>query len=236
MMVHTTMVDAFTGAVCGKMLKWDFFLAKQWFQAHRALGLWPDWKEFRTVRKSYHAPTRYYHTWQHIYETCLFAHRHYGFQPHLILALFYHDVIYDPTSKTNEEESAIVWETYARMRDLYRHNSLKVKLVGDLIRMTAKHRVEDDQGLLFQMMSDADMSIFLCPDEHYLQYARDIWREYCSVGAEAYIKGRLHFLSTVDPESMFYTHQAKRLAHHARANLDLERTILESDPDRITTA
>lgn len=217
------------------MIKHDLFLAKEWFLAHRALGLWPDWKEFRTIRKVYLGPKRHYHTWQHIYETCLFVRRHYGFQPLLIFALIYHDIIYSTVSKNNEEDSAIVWETYAHMRGLKRHNSLKVKQVGDLIRMTAKHRVEEGQGLIFQMMSDADMSIFLCPDEHYLEYARGIWREYGHVGQEAYIKGRLHFLSTVDPETMFYTHQAKSRVHHARANLDLERTILETDPARITS-
>lgn len=217
-------------------MKRELFLAKEWFLAHRALGRWPDWKEFRKLKAAYSEDTRYYHTWQHVYETCLFVRRHYGFQPYVTLALFYHDVVYNVRSKSNEEDSALYWEDYAAERGLMRHNSLKVKLVGDLIRMTAKHRVEDGQGLLFQMMSDADMSIFLCPDEHYLEYARNIWREYGHVGQEAYIKGRLHFLSTVDPETMFYTHQAKRLAHHARANLDLERTILESDPDRITTA
>lgn len=218
------------------MLKWDLFLVKEWFLAHRALGLWPSWKEFRRLRNIYNDDSRYYHTWQHIYETCLFVRRHYGYQPYVTLALFYHDVVYNVESKSNEDDSALFWEAYAGERGLMRHQSLKVKLVSDLIRMTAKHRVDEGQGLLFQMMSDADMSIFLCPDEHYLQYARDIWREYCWVGRDAFVANRLAFLSTVDPETMFYTHQAKRLAHHARANLDLERTILETDPDRITTA
>ena len=216
-------------------MRYDLFLAREWFLAHRALGLWPDWKEFARIRSIYKGSDRHYHTWQHIYETCLFVRRHYGFHPLLIFALFYHDVVYDTLRKDNEELSAITWETYAKQRGLHRHQSLKVRQVGDLIRMTAKHCVEEGQGLIFQMMSDADMSIFLCPDDHYLEYARGIWREYGHVGQEAYIKGRLHFLSTVDPETMFYTHQARQRVHHARANLDLERTILETDPARITS-
>ena len=215
------------------MIKQDLFLAKEWLLAHRALGLWPDWREFRLVRADYQKPGRYYHTWQHIYETVLFTRKHYGFQPLVIFALFYHDVVYDASSKTNEYESAIQWEMYAKIRGLVRHNSLKVKTVSDLIKMTIKHRPEPNRPLIFSMMSDADMSIFLCPDEHYLEYARNIWREYSSFGRDAYLKGRLNFLATVDPETMFYTHQAKRMVHHARANLDLERTILESEPERI---
>lgn len=215
------------------MIKYDLFLAKEWYQAHRALGLWPDWKEFRTLRKIYNGPSRHYHTWQHIYETCLFVRRHYGFHPLVILALFYHDVIYSTASNNNEQESAIVWETYATLRGLQRHNSLKVKTVSDLIIMTAKHQVEPGSPLIFLIMCDADMSIFLCPDDHYLEYARNIWREYQAKGRDAYIAGRLGFLKTIDPEKLYYTHQAKRLVHHARANLDLERTILESNPGKI---
>lgn len=218
------------------MLKWDLFIAKEWFAAHRAVGLWPSWTEFKVLRGLYGQPHRHYHTWQHIYEVLLFARKHYGFQPWLIFALIYHDAIYSTKSSRNEADSAIVWETYAHQRQLHRHQSLKVKLVSDLINMTAKHKVEDDQGLIFQMMSDADMHVFLCPTEHYLDYARGIWKEYGHVGREAYKAGRLQFLSTVDPKTMFYTHQAKTLVHHARANLDLEKTILETDPDRIMVA
>lgn len=215
------------------MLKWDLFVAKEWFLAHRALGLWPDWKEFQRVRAIYQGPSRHYHTWQHIYETLLFTRRHYGFQPLVIFALIYHDVIYSTSSKNNEEESAVVWETYAHMRGLHRHMSLKVKQVGDMIRMTAKHSVDPQSPLIFSMMSDADMSIFLCPDEHYLEYARNIWREYKAVGRDAYLAGRLSFLRSIDPDKMFYTHQARQRVNHAKANLDLERTILETDPDKI---
>ena len=214
-------------------LKQDLFIAREWYLAHRAFDVWPDWREFKTLRSIYSGPNRYYHTWQHIYETLLFSRKHYGFQHLLVFALVYHDVIYDIKSKRNEEESAVVWETYAALRGLNRHYSLKVRDIGDMIRMTAKHSVEPGKPLVFSMMSDADMSIFLCPDEHYLEYARNIWREYQSFGREAYLAGRLQFLSTVDPQTMFYTHQARRLVHHARANLDLERTILETDPDKI---
>lgn len=215
------------------MIKWDLFLAKEWYLAHRALGISADWREFKRIRSIYKSEGRFYHTWQHIYETCLFVRKHYGFQPLVILALVYHDIVYDINSKENEENSAVAWEAYAARRGLNRHTSLKVKQVADMIRMTAKHSVDPNSPLIFLIMSDADMSIFLCPDEHYLMYARNIWREYQSFGRDAYLAGRLHFLSTVDPDTMFYTHQARELVHHARANLDLEKTILENDPDRI---
>jgi predicted metal-dependent HD superfamily phosphohydrolase len=221
--------------VLGYMMKiiQDLYIAREWYLAHRSLGLWPDWREFKRIKNLYGGQGRHYHTFQHIYECLRFVRRHYGFQPLLVFALIYHDVLYNVRSKTNERDSAVFWVTYARLRGIDRHNSLKVKMVEDLILMTAKHTVDPGSPLLFKMMSDADMHVFLCPDAHYLQYARNIWREYSEFGQEAYIKGRLDFLSTVDPKTMFYTHQARALSHHARANLDLERTILEQNPEQI---
>lgn len=31
----------------------------------------------------------------------------------LCFSIFYHDIIYDPRSKTNEEDSVVVWKQYA---------------------------------------------------------------------------------------------------------------------------
>lgn len=217
-------------------LKQDIFLAKEWFAAHRAFGLWPDWCEFKRLRTAYQSEGRHYHTWQHIYECLKFVRLHYGNHPLVIFALFYHDVVYDIRRKDNEFQSAEEWKEYATNRGLLRHHTLKVKFVSDLILMTAGHKLDDNASLDARIMSDADMHVFLCPDHHYLEYAQGIWLEYHSVGREAYLAGRLQFLSTIDPDKMFYTHQAKAMVHHARANLDLEKTILESDPERILIA
>lgn len=214
-------------------LKQDIFLAKEWFLAHREFGLWPDWYEFKRLKTIYQSEGRYYHKWQHIYECLRFARLHYGYHPLVIFALFYHDVVYNIKRKDNEFQSAEDWKEYAEGRGMLRHHTLKVKFISDLILMTAGHKLDDNASLDARIMSDADMHVFLCPDHHYLEYAQGIWLEYKSFGREAYLAGRLQFLSTIDPDKMFYTHQAKAMVHHARANLDLERTILESDPERI---
>ena len=162
----------------------------------------------------------------------------FGYEPVVILALFYHDVIYDVNRKDNEEASARAWVDYARKHGA---DSRTTALVSDLILMTAKHRVEEDgrsqEDLkLFKIMSDADMSVFLSSSETYFEYAQSIWKEYHSFGREKFIAGRLQFLSTVEPESLFYTEKAVDLLHVARRNLTQERALLENDPDQITVA
>lgn len=213
-------------------LKMDLFLAREWFRAHKALGISCDWTEFLRLRREYSSDGRFYHTWQHIYECVRFVERHYGFQSFVVLALFYHDVVYAIDRKDNEEESAKVWLAYAFRKGLSKYNT-DALMIADLIRMTASHRVDPEKGLLYHMMNDADMHIFLCPDHHYLDYAKNIWLEYRSFGREAYLAGRLDFLGKIDPSDMFYTHQARKLVRHARANLDLEKTILTDTPDQI---
>jgi len=212
-------------------LKHDLQLSREWYRAHRDFGLWPDWREYLRIRKAYAEPHRFYHTWRHISETIRYTRLHYGFQPLVILALFYHDIVYDVARQDNEDVSADEWIRYAKTRHLHRRCLLKVNMIADMIRMTKSHTVEPNKPLQFSIMNDADMSIFLCPDKHYLEYARNIWLEYQSFGVDQYIKGRLSFLRSCNPSKLFYTHQARAHIRHAIANLDLERTILEQNPE-----
>lgn len=219
-------------------MKNDLFLLMEWTKIHLCMGAWPSIKEFKRLRSAYKGPGRHYHTFKHIADCIRFVNRHYGsgFDASLVkFALFFHDVVYDVKRKDNEELSALQWESYAKKSSIYRRIHGKYKLVADLIRMTAQHSVPEGSSLLYKMMSDADMHIFLCPDHHYLEYANNVWKEYSVFGREGYLTGRLAFLDTVDPQTMFYTHQAKRLVHHAVANLDLERTILKDRPDQLLT-
>jgi predicted metal-dependent HD superfamily phosphohydrolase len=212
-------------------LKFDMVLAPAWFFAHKELGLWPDWKEYFRLRKAYSSPGRFYHTWQHIYECVKFVHIHYGWQALVVLALFYHDSVYDVDRKDNEEMSAKAWLDYAKRRRIACASS--IVNVADMIRMTANHKVDNDLPYQFKMMNDADMHVFLCPDHHYLEYSRNIWREYSKFGRDQYLAGRRTFLASIDYRTIFYTHQARKKMKIARANLELERVILEDCPDEI---
>jgi len=213
----------------------DLYLAWAWNEAHKEFGLKPDWREYLAIRAAYQGSPagRHYHTWQHILETIQFVFRHYGYQPLVIFALFYHDVVYEVGRKDNEEASAARWVEYARRRDIHRHALLKQNTVTDLIMTTKYHKVAPRQALIFSIINDADMSIFLAPTCKYLEYARDVWREFQSYGREGYLKGRLDFLEKLDPETMFSTHQAKALSEVVRGNIEMEREILLTNPDRL---
>jgi predicted metal-dependent HD superfamily phosphohydrolase len=215
-------------------IKHDVALLWAWTKAHKAFGIMPDFKEFLSIRAAYHEPQRHYHTWQHIYECVKFVQDNYGFEPMVVLALFYHDVVYIIGADDNEEASAVRWEQYGMQRQIQNAIGwMKVRQISEMIVMTKKHFVDPKAPLRFKMMCDADMHIFLTSEERYLQYARDIWQEYKGVGAADYLAGRLTFLNNLDTSSLFYTHQAKKLLGRASANIQLEKTLLETKPNRI---
>jgi len=214
------------------------FLFGEWCKIHYQAGILPSIKEFRRICRAYSAEGRFYHTLQHIAECIRFVNIHYGSSGDTFLvkfALFYHDIVYDVKRKDNEELSGVEWSNYSASSGFKLAQMGGSRIVENLILMTAKHRLEPNAPLLFQMMNDADMHVFLCPDHHYLEYAHNVWLEYRSVGSEEYLQGRLAFLDGLDPDTIFYTHQARELSHHAKANIDLEKTILRDQPERIIT-
>jgi predicted metal-dependent HD superfamily phosphohydrolase len=92
---------------------------------------------------AYTAPGRHYHNLQHI-EDCLAALARVdnlpaGEREILEQAIWWHDVVYDPTRSDNEELSARLAEQHIRA-DLGQE-------VGRLIRLTKTHKVEPEDRL-----------------------------------------------------------------------------------------
>lgn len=210
------------------------FLNWQWFIISRKLGIAFDRQELKRLFSWYDEPHRHYHTIRHILDCMRFVDVHFKYVPDLWqvkLALFYHDCVYNPAAKDNEVQSADCFKSWAADHSL--DSDVKDKIV-DMIMMTVGHHISRDSSILMKVMNDADMHIFLCPDHHYLEYARNIWREYGSVfDADAYCAGRRHFLQGLDVKTMFHMHQLRPFLKHARANIELELDILETCRDKI---
>ncbi|BCE01195.1 dephospho-CoA kinase [Marinicellulosiphila megalodicopiae] len=108
------------------------------------------------------------------------------------MALFFHDVIYDVSSSSNEKNSTI----YAR-KALKKLN-VDVKIIDRveaLINMTASHDVtdNDEDSKLFL---DMDMAILGVSNTQYIKYCKAVECEYLShYSIEQFKKGRKDFLS-----------------------------------------
>jgi predicted metal-dependent HD superfamily phosphohydrolase len=177
------------------------------------------------MAQTYSAPGRHYHNLRHI-EDCLAALDGVaGLSARdrevLTAAIWWHDIVYDPTRSDNEEESAKRAE-----QDLapdLRHD------VGRLIRLTRTHDVQPGDRLGAILIS-IDLAILGAAPSAYVAYAAAIRREYAHVGDDAYRAGRLAVLERFAARPAIYPDPsfAMRLEKQARANIAREIETLRS--------
>ena len=172
---------------------------------------------------AYAAPNRHYHNLAHV-EDCLDKLARVddlSAAEHEILteAIWWHDVVYDPTRPDNEELSAQLAEQYVAAH--LRHE------VGRLIRLTKTHQVEPSNRLGAILIS-IDLSILAAEPLRYDAYAAAIRKEYAHVPDAAYRTGRTEVLRrfaarpVIFPDAEF----ARACEQKARDNLAREITSL----------
>lgn len=188
------------------------------------------------LTEAYAEPSRAYHTLQHL-EECLTACDEARLTgqvqrpDELELALWFHDVVYDPRSRDNEEQSASL------AMDFLGHHQARAR-VTDLILLTFDHRPrggEDDAWMI-----DIDLSIFAQDLERVREYERQIRQEYAWVEWPQYREKRLEILTSFLARNRLYLtndfHQ--RLDQKARIHLralmqDLEATSKSHEPGQM---
>jgi predicted metal-dependent HD superfamily phosphohydrolase len=143
------------------------------------------------------------------------------------LSIYFHDIIYNPKSSTNEEDSANIFD---QLFSSYLDRSLidKVKLY---ILETKKHDVIDSNDKYLQFFIDFDMSVLGRSRAKYVEYATQIRQEYQHVEYEAYCKGRSKILRDFlqQTSSIYATTELRDLYEEvARANVSWECEVLEA--------
>lgn len=174
----------------------------------------------------YAEPQRFYHCLSHV-EDCL---RHFNrakpfleFPQSIELALWFHDVIYDPKKGNNEAASAAyAKEALAGLG----YGQPSIQQVGDLILIT-KHPsspISQDEKFLV----DIDLAILGAPKDVYKRYANDIRSEYDHVPQIMYALGRKKVLKRfLKAESIYCTELfGERYEKAARENLQWELSEL----------
>src|SRR5215475_9670666 len=168
---------------------------------------------------AYAAPNRHYHNLAHI-EDCLdklarvdglsAAEREI-----LSEAIWWHDVIYDPTRTDNEEVSAGLAEQHVRP-DIRQE-------VGRLIRLTKTHNVRPGDRLGAILIS-IDLSILGAEPARYDAYAAAIRQEFIHVPDADYRVGRAKVLGQFAARPVIFPDPgfAARYDRQARENLARE--------------
>jgi predicted metal-dependent HD superfamily phosphohydrolase len=137
------------------------------------------------------------------------------------MAIWFHDVIYDPRRKDNEEQSALHFTEEAAGAGM---SGGWIAEVDRLIRVTAHHRAAlPDEALL----CDIDLSILGRSPEEYSRYVAGVRREYDWVSDADWRAGRAAVLrSFMERPAIYHTNEYTALETPARANMEAEISAL----------
>lgn len=173
---------------------------------------------YTLLNDAYSEPQRYYHNHQHIVE-CL---QSYHQIKHLLndslaleLAIWFHDVVYDPKAKDNELQSAELMKQYCQ--DFLSESQLEK--VYHWIIATQKHLPSNDTDL--NTLLDIDLAILGSQSDRFSEYERQIKLEYSWVNAETYLNKRTEVLSFFYQMEPIYqtSYFQERFEQRAKANL-----------------
>ena len=114
-----------------------------------------------------------------------------------ILALAYHDAVYDPRSLDNEARSAAFMRAELALLGV---DEADLAEIERLILATKDHAAIDP---LAALVIDADLAILAAPPDEYDAYAAAIRQEYAHVPDEAYRIGRTRVLEGLIGRKLF---------------------------------
>ena len=193
-------------------------LQQRWHKTVAPLLPEPDatWQQLVTL---YSEPHRHYHTLDHVAAclTWLDYYRHLAADPLCLeLALWAHDVIYDPRASDNEARSADWFAQHFADSTLTDQQRARVHAL--ILATIHPHPPTDADMALLQ---DIDLSILGADVELYDRYEGWIRQDYEFVPEEAFRKGRSAVLqSFLDQPVLYHTSElSERLEVSARGNL-----------------
>lgn len=170
---------------------WLDFAQRIEVPAHLAEEVW------HKIEQNHSEPHRAYHNLAHL-ETMFRALPQLTGKQELptavSLAVWFHDIIYDPKSQNNEGDSATLMVD--RLEALVDKEVLQE--AERLILLTKSHQLDDEKDDNGRILLDADLSILGAELARYRAYAQAIRYEFSHVPDELYIPGRTavlnHFL------------------------------------------
>ena len=213
----------------GKIFEWHLSAINNAIETVILEALWQD------IAMRYNETQRAYHSLQHIRQ--LFGQfdqiKDKLYEPHIIaLALYYHDVIYEPTCVDNELKSA---EYAVESLNSYL-SAAQCQHIYTLIMMTASHQIDKNDDWLDKAkkgdaayLLDMDLSILGASWSEYQQYAQAIRQEYAYVLDADYRVGRISVLKgLLAHPTLYLTDYYERLEKQARENIQHEIKILHA--------
>lgn len=177
------------------------------------------WRFLRNVRAFalpvYQRPERAYHDDWHVRNMLCALAAQGVLTPTLALAVWGHDLVYDPRKHDNEERSAEVFDNWLQTQDAPEELRKQIRTLILATRHTSPPYSHEEALLV-----DADLSILAAPAEEFQAYEEGIRQEYAHVPALLYRAGRRRVLQAfLNRERIYTTPEFSELEEQARRNL-----------------
>ena len=176
----------------------------RWNEAWAELGLTAPAGLLEELRHAYEEPQRAYHGLTHIRDCLVLFEevRKTAERPaEITLAIWFHDAVYDPKAKDNEQRSAD-WAKSA-LREAGGPKALAARL-EELVMATCHDALPSDPDA--RLLVDIDLSILGSEPKRFDAYEDEIRREYAWVSQPAYRAGRSKILRQfLDRRPLFQT-------------------------------
>jgi predicted metal-dependent HD superfamily phosphohydrolase len=191
--------------VIEELSNWVIGMRGRWFELAKRLGIGEAAAEavWLDLATAYGADGRFYHNLNHIQQLFHIADQLQDVATDfraVQLAIWFHDIVYDPRQSDNEAQSAA---TAVRLLRPLGVLQATLTTVSNLILATQTHDANVTDPNTFVIL-DADLAILAAPPEQYDAYARAIRQEYSFVPQAAYKKGRTAVLRRFLARSPFY--------------------------------
>ncbi len=196
-----------------------------WTPLAESLSLNPE-ETWHLIHQHYTSNNLPYHNLDHIHH-CLREFQHLKSEAQnpiaVELAIWFHDIVYDPKANNNELASANLASSTLQ-------NTVHAKAVHQLIITTTHKTPPTDHDA--QLLCDIDLSILGTPPEEYQNYARAIRQEYQWVDDLDYRVGRTQVLQSFLNRPQIFHLSTNRDTLEPQARLNLKNEISTLDPEK----
>jgi predicted metal-dependent HD superfamily phosphohydrolase len=176
------------------------------------------------IHAAYTEPHRRYHTDEHLADCLDVIDRFIPYVPNLdaiVLAIFFHDIVYDPQKTNNEAASVSRFESLYRRLQIPKDTALKVTPA-----IYATRHDGEPHDAISKAVVDVDLSVLALPTEEYDErYAWKIREEYSFVPDKAFKEGRAKILTGLLARPDVYHTEIFREAFEKKARENLHREI-----------
>ena len=187
-------------------------------------------KQINDCFRRYSSRGRYYHNTTHLISMLtnyklLIDNSYYSWADEMILAIMYHDAIWEPNSINCEKRSADL-----AIKELNAYDVNKTFIYNAIIASNESYEQNELKSKEIKLFLNLDYLIFATPDYIYDQYAENIQLEYAEcISPRQYIAARIDFLqSLLKRKRIFFDIPGFDIEHEciARDNINRELTSL----------